>query len=134
MRTLHDRFIQFKNALDRLDEVIKFYEEDNSQITVDAMIQRFEFCTELSWKLLKDYLKYENIGEFYSPRSVVKEAYANKIIDDGELWLDMLEDRNLTSHTYDEIIANTIRDNIINKHFNLLKKLEKEMELRINEK
>ena len=134
MRTLHDRFIQFKNALDRLDEVIKFYKENNSQITVDAMILRFKTCTELSWKLLKDYLKYENIGEFYSPRSVVKEAYENKIIDDGELWLDMLEDRNLTSHAYDEIIVNTIRDNIINKHFNLLKKLEKEMELRINEK
>ena len=97
MRTLHDRFIQFKNALDRLDEVIKFYKENNSQITVDAMILRFKTCTELSWKLLNDYLKYENIGEFYSPRSVVKEAYENKIIDDGELWLDMLEDRNLTS-------------------------------------
>ena len=51
----------------------------------------------------------------------MKESYVQNLINDGEAWLDMLEDRNLTSHTYDEIVANTIRDNILNKHFKLLK-------------
>ena len=62
----------------------------------------------------------------------MKESYVQNLINDGEAWLDMLEDRNLTSHTYDEIVANTIRDNILNKHFKLLKELKKEMEGKIN--
>ncbi len=134
MRTLEDRFDQYKNAVDRLEEVIETYKNNNSQIIVDAMIQRFEFCVELSWKLLKDYLLRENVGDFNSPRSVIKEAYQMRLISEGELWLDMLEDRNLTSHTYDEIVANTIRDNILNTHYALLKKLKETMEEKIYEK
>ncbi len=134
MRTLEDRFNQYKNAVDRLEEVIETYNDNNSRIIVDAMIQRFEFCVELSWKLLKDYLSSENVGDFNSPRSVMKESYKMGLITEGELWLDMLEDRNLTSHTYDEIVANTIRDNILNTHYTLLKKLKEKMEEKIYEK
>lgn len=134
MRTLEDRFNQYKNAVDRLEEVIETYNDNNSRIIVDAMIQRFEFCVELSWKLLKDYLSGENVGDFNSPRSVMKESYKMGLITEGELWLDMLEDRNLTSHTYDEIVANTIRDNILNTHYTLLKKLKEKMEEKIYEK
>lgn len=134
MRTLEDRFNQYKNAVDRLEEVIETYNDNNSRIIVDAMIQRFEFCVELSWKLLKDYLSSENVGDFNSPRSVMKESYKMGLITEGELWLDMLEDRNLTSHTYDEIVANTIRDNILNTHYTLLKKLKENMEEKIYEK
>lgn len=134
MRTLEDRFNQYKNAVDRLEEVIETHNDNNSRIIVDAMIQRFEFCVELSWKLLKDYLSSENVGDFNSPRSVMKESYKMGLITEGELWLDMLEDRNLTSHTYDEIVANTIRDNILNTHYTLLKKLKEKMEEKIYEK
>lgn len=134
MRTLEDRFNQYKNVVDRLEEVIETYKNNNSQIIVDAMIQRFEFCVELSGKLLKDYLSNENVGDFNSPRSVMKEAYKMNLITEGELWLDMLEDRNLTSHTYDEIVANAIRDNILNTHYVLLKRLKDTMEEKIYEK
>lgn len=134
MRKLEDRFTQYKNVVEKLEEVIETYNDNNSRIIVDAMIQRFEFCVELSWKLLKDYLLKENVGDFNSPRSVMKEAYKMGLITEGELWLDMLEDRNLTSHTYDEIVANTIRDNILNIHYTLLKKLKEKMEEKIYEK
>lgn len=134
MRTLEDRFIQYSEAIDRLKEVIDVYNDEKNQIIVDAMIQRFEFCVELSWKLLKDYLFYQGLGEYNSPRMVIKEAYVQKIIENGELWLDMIEDRNLTSHTYDEIIANTIRDNILNIHSKILFELKDTMEKKIYEK
>lgn len=134
MRTLEDRFEQYQNAVEKLEEVIGTYKTNNNQIIVDAMIQRFEFCVELSWKLLKDYLLKENVGDFNSPRSVMKEAYKMGLITEGELWLDMLEDRNLTSHTYDEIVANKVRDNILNIHYTLLKKLKEKMEEKIYEK
>ena len=134
MRTLEDRFNQYKNVVEKLEEVIEIYNDNNSRIIVDAMIQRFEFCVELSWKLLKDYLSSENVGDFNSPRSVMKESYKMGLITEGELWLDMLEDRNLTSHTYDEIVANKVRDNILNTHYTLLKKLKETMEEKIYEK
>lgn len=67
---------------------------------------------EVNEKISNDNL----IKECYSPRSVIKEAYKQKLIKDGEVWLDILEDRNLTSHAYDENTANRIKDNIINKY------------------
>lgn len=134
MKTLSDKYEQYKKTVERLYEVIEVYEEKKEQIIVDAMIHRFKVCVELSWKLLKGYLKYENIGEFSSPRTIIKESYVQKLIDEGELWLDMLEDRNLTSHTYHDIIANFIRDNILNTYYKLLKKLQESMENKIYEK
>ncbi len=67
-------------------------------------LQSFEISFELSWKTLKDYL--ESKGELVEyPRDVIKTAFAHEIISDGELWLEMLKDRNLTSHTYNEGVA-----------------------------
>lgn len=116
MRTLEDRITQYENALLKLKEAIEIYNNDNKNIYVDAMIQRFEFTVELAWKMLKEYLIYEKLGEFSSPRSVIKESFKQNMIDNGELWLDIIDDRNLTSHTYDELTANRIKDNIINKY------------------
>ena len=116
---------QYKNIVDRLERIIEVYQQNKDQTIVDAMIRRFEFRVELSWKLLKDYLKHENPGDLSSPRSVVKKAHQQSLINDGQAWLGMIEDRKLSSHTYDEIVANTIRDNILNKYFKLLKELKK---------
>lgn len=113
---LSDRLMQYEQAFKKLEEVIQMYNDDAKEVYVDAMIQRFEFCTELSWKLLKKYLEQEKLGEFYSPKSVIKESFKQKLLDGGEIWLDILDDRNLTSHTYDEVTANRIRDNIMNKY------------------
>ena len=55
----------------------------------------------------------------------MKKAHQQSLINDGQAWLGMIEDRKLSSHTYDEIVANTIRDNILNKYFKQLKELRK---------
>ena len=123
MRTLNDRITQYENALLKLNEAVEIYNNDNKSIYVDAMIQRFEFTVELAWKMLKEYLAYEKLGEFSSPRSVIKESFKQNVIDDGEVWLDIIDDRNLTSHTYDELTANRIKDNIIKKYLNEFGKL-----------
>ena len=123
MRTLNDRITQYENALLKLNEAVEIYNNDNKSIYVDAMIQRFEFTVELAWKMLKEYLAYEQLGEFSSPRSVIKESFKQNVIDDGEVWLDIIDDRNLTSHTYDELTANRIKDNIIKKYLNEFGKL-----------
>lgn len=120
-----------KNTYIKLKEAIDMYGEDSREIYIDAMILRFKFCTELSWKLLKKYLEQEKFGEYYSPKSVIKEAFKQNLLPDGEIWLDILDDRNLTSHTYDEITANRIRDNIINKYIYQFDKLLSIMKERI---
>jgi nucleotidyltransferase substrate binding protein (TIGR01987 family) len=67
-----------------------------------GLIQRFEMCFELAWKTIKDYM--EHTGVTFTqvvPREIIKQAFAAKIILDGQVWIDMLEERNLLSHTYD---------------------------------
>jgi nucleotidyltransferase substrate binding protein (TIGR01987 family) len=72
------------------------------------VIERFEFTYELSWKLLKVYLSYSGIADVRTPREAFKEAFSVGLLNEGDVWIDMLEDRNLTSHTYDEAEARAI--------------------------
>lgn len=84
-------------------------QEDRSNI--DATIQRFELTIELFWKLLKRILASKGIEVLY-PKDVLRQAYAGKLIDNEDAWLNMLRDRNLTSHTYNEDLADEIYGNI----------------------
>ena len=118
--SINDKIEQLEKAFENLKIIIEAYEKEKDKIIKDGLrdsiIQRFEFVTELSWKLMKKYLDENLVLEVYSPRSVIKESYKQDLIENGELWLDILEDRNLTSHTYDENTANRIKDNIVNKY------------------
>ena len=95
---------RLEKALITLDEVLAM---PFSVIVRDATIQRFEYCFELLWKMLKKALKIDGI-EVNSPRQVLRKAFENGYIDDIDVWFEMLEDRNLTSHTYDPIIADKV--------------------------
>lgn len=118
--SINDKIEQLEKAFENLKIIIEAYEKEKDKIIKDGLrdsiIQRFEFVTELSWELMKKYLDENLVLEVYSPRSVIKESYKQDLIENGELWLDILEDRNLTSHTYDENTANRIKDNIVNKY------------------
>jgi nucleotidyltransferase substrate binding protein (TIGR01987 family) len=96
-----DVLISFEKALTKLDEALK---AETSELIRDAAIQRFEFSYELMWKSLKHVLKDSGLI-CQSPKSCFKEAFSQGWIKDEELWLQMLSDRNLTTHTYDEILA-----------------------------
>ena len=92
-----------KNALVRMREVLDKLDQD--PIYQDALIQRFEFTIELFWKCLKHLLEQEKI-EARSPLMAFKEAHTLGWLKGGEeIWLKMLDDRNLTSHTYNQILA-----------------------------
>jgi nucleotidyltransferase substrate binding protein (TIGR01987 family) len=75
-----------------------------SDIEQHGIIQSFEFSFELSWKTLKDYLEAQGVM-YQFPREVIKNAFQDQILTEGELWLDMLSKRNLLAHTYDETLA-----------------------------
>jgi nucleotidyltransferase substrate binding protein (TIGR01987 family) len=127
---LYEKLEDYKRASKRLDEAIKL--EIHHDIIYDAVIQRFEFTFELSWKLMKIFLEYVGVSEIKSPRATIREAFTYGLIEDGDEWIDMMIDRNKTSHIYDEEEAKLIYMKIKNKYNELLKqlvdKMEKEMD------
>lgn len=93
-----------ERAIKRLTEALAV-DAKITPIAVDATIQRFEFCYELLWKALKKMLLDQENIEVQSPKQVLQQAYAVGWIKDENLWLQMAQDRNLTSHTYQEELA-----------------------------
>lgn len=118
-------------ALSKLKESLS-RDPEQDDIVIDATIQRFEFTYELSWKLMKSYLEYTGVTDLSSPRSTIKAAFKAGLIRDGELWLKMLEDRNRTSHTYDEATALDIYNNIKKIYITLLDDACKTLEKNIS--
>jgi nucleotidyltransferase substrate binding protein (TIGR01987 family) len=104
LKTIHwqQRFQNLDRAFSQLKRGLAI--EFPSDIEQQGIIQIFEFTFELSWKTLKDYLEAQGLMCQF-PREVIKQAFQNQIISDGETWLDMLAKRNLLAHTYDESLA-----------------------------
>lgn len=105
-------FDKFSKAFKRLNDGIK---KAKDQLDNDGVIQRFEFTFELCWKTLRLFLLNEGIIT-KSPKETLKEAFRYGLIEDQELFLDMLEDRNLTSHIYSEDISKQIVSRIKRKY------------------
>ena len=119
----------YHRALERLQSALQ-KEPDADDMYLDATIQRFEFCFELAWKLMKVVLDYEGI-EVSSPRSSIREGWKQGMIADAENWLDMQEKRNLSTHTYHQATALEIYKLIKEKYVDLLLAWDKEVQLRL---
>lgn len=74
-----------------------------SDLEKEGVIQRFEYTFELAWKTLRDYLEFSGVKlDLVTPRAAIKAAFAAGVIADGQAWIDMLEQRNIMSHTYNK--------------------------------
>jgi nucleotidyltransferase substrate binding protein (TIGR01987 family) len=93
------RFENLRRAYTLFDEGAKA--ASLNRLEKEGVIQRFEYTFELSWKTMKDYLESQGVAVSY-PREVLKEAFAHGLVEDGEVWMEMLERRNMLAHTYDE--------------------------------
>jgi len=102
---LSKNLTNLEKALNRFKEALQ---EPESPIVMDATIQRFEFSYELMWKTLKNFLEDIHGIRVVSPRQVFKEAYRLSLIEQEDLFLEMIHSRNLLSHTYNEELANDI--------------------------
>jgi len=117
MKRWEERISDLENAISRLNEAIEDSRNYSIESLKDAVIQRFEFSLELSWKAMKNYLNYQGILEAITPKQTIKEAFANGLIKNGETWIDMLNDRNLTSHTYNQADADEIYKAIVEEYY-----------------
>ena len=108
-------------------ENIAFKKPDEGRANIDATIQRFEFTFELAWNFLKSYFADRDVILDY-PRDILKKAYSVNIIHDEEKWIQMLVDRNMSSHTYNEKLADEIYTRI-QDYIPLLKNLVSNIKL-----
>ncbi len=110
MSRLEERIENFNRAFDIYREAVNAYDKDGI-LTHMALVQAYEVCFELAWKVLNDYLNVQGVSVTL-PKAVIKEAFANNVIVNGQLWIDMLDARNSTSHEYNMNKINTLLQNI----------------------
>ena len=96
--SLEQALITFKDA----------FLQNPSQLEMDGAIQRFEYCFDLSWKALKQYLENTGLTDLNSPRSVFAAGYAEGLIDDELIWTVIIQKRNLSVHTYNQRLAQSL--------------------------
>jgi nucleotidyltransferase substrate binding protein (TIGR01987 family) len=112
------RFDNFDRAFTLLSEVCERGVNSLSQLEKEGAIQRFEVAFELAWKTLKDFLEESGVEiEPVTPRNVIKLAFAAKLLNDGQIWIDMMGHRNLLSHTYDEAVFEAVLQVVEQKYF-----------------
>lgn len=96
------RFQNFDRAVVLLRGALENGPSTLSDLEKEGVIQRFEYTFELAWKTLKDYMEWGGfVFATVTPRQVIKDAFAAKILPEGQVWVDMVDHRNLLSHTYD---------------------------------
>lgn len=101
----HQRFENLTKAFHRFREALQgTAKEPNNHLYQIALIGAFQFTFELSWKTMKDYLVYNGV-QVSLPREVIKQAFHHQLIRDGQAWIDMLEERNVMAHVYQEKAA-----------------------------
>ena len=112
------RFNHFTKALSQLAEAVALAQQRPlSKLEEQGLIQAFEFTHELAWNTLKDFLENRGVQNLYGSKDATREAFKTGLIENGEAWMDMIQSRNLTSHTYDEATAAQIVSAIRNTYF-----------------
>lgn len=126
MKRFEERKVDFKKSTNRLNEALK---EEATNLEIDGILHRFEFTFELAWKTMKDCLEDQGIvSRIKTPREIIKEAFAAGLIENGEIWMDMMISRNELSHLYAEETSREIFDDIKEKYILEINKLVKKLD------
>jgi len=122
------RYSSYKKALAALERsVIAAKERNLNEMEEQGLVKGFEFTFELSWKLLKDYLESKGFKDFHGSKDTFKLSFQEGLISDGEIWMEMIDNRNRSSHTYEESIAKLIISQVLSKYFIKFKDLAEKM-------
>ena len=110
------RFRNYSNALSQLKE---FYEKgkDLNHLEEQGMIKAFEYTYELAWNTIKDFYESQGDADLQGSRDAFQLAFKRGLIKNGQMWMQMLKDRNRTSHTYNQETADEIAKNILDNYY-----------------
>ena len=88
----------YQKAVTQFDGALK--QKTDDELKQAGCIQYFEFCFELAWKTVKAFFEYKGMIDCNSPRDCMKLAFKSNLINNENIWIEMLEKRNITTHTY----------------------------------
>lgn len=121
---------RFSNYKDAFSQMKMFFEEDElNDLEEQGLIKAFEYTYELGWNVLKDYLEYQGERDITGSRDAIRKAFNAGLISNGKGWINMLESRNRTSHTYSKEIADEVVSDIRHYHYKLFIELEEKFSL-----
>ena len=122
------RFQNYKKALAAMKNAAMLAAgRELSVLEKQGVIQGFEFTFELAWNVMKDYLEEQGITGIIGSKNAIRHAFNKELIEDGEVWMDMVRDRNLASHVYDEKTAEDLFTAIIHIYYCQFNRLAEKM-------
>jgi nucleotidyltransferase substrate binding protein (TIGR01987 family) len=123
------RLQNYKKALVTMQKAVELTATRNlSDLEKQGVIQGFEFTFELAWNVMKDYLDEQGITGIIGSKNAVRHAFNKGLIEDGQVWMDMIESRNISSHSYDEEIAEKLQQKIVEVFYDQLTTFAEKME------
>ena len=128
------RLSNYSRALSQLEAAVALAKQRPlSALEQQGMIHSFEYTHELSWNVLRDYLKDQGTQQLYGSKDTVRAAFAVGLIQDGDTWMEMIRDRNHSSHTYNLEVATAIVSRVTDSYIHAFVKLRKTFEGLSNE-
>lgn len=123
------RFDNYKRALAQLRRAaVLAGERKLTELEQQGMIQAFEFTHELAWNTLKDFLEASGVTELYGSVKATRAAFARGLIENGEVWMEMIQSRNRSVHAYDQATADQIAADILTSYVTEFDRLEQRLE------
>ncbi len=120
------RFNHFSRALAQLSRFVE--KGELNEFEKQGLIKAFEYTYELAWNVLKDYLEAQGETGIHGSRDAFRLAFRRGILENGELWMDMVRSRTLTVHTYNEEVAEQVVNDILNHYFTEFLRLQQTMD------
>ena len=127
------RFDNYVSALKHLSSAMQLAEQRPlSELEQQGVIQNFEICYELAWKVMQDYLKNQGGYDGSGSKDALRLTINRELINDGQIWMDMIEERNKTSHTYSSKILGNLMNKIQHQFHPAFKAMEQQFNRRLN--
>ncbi len=122
------RFDNFTQALKQLKNAVDLSKTRKlSELESQGLIQAFEYTHELAWKTMKDFLEEKGNTEIFGSKDATRQAFKLNLIENGEVWMDMIKSRNLSTHTYNPGTVSSIKNKIIGSYIEAFIKFENRM-------
>lgn len=124
----HQRFENYQKALVHLNDAVALSKErELTNLEKQGLIQGFEYTHELAWKTMQDFFKDKGEAKIIGSKDATRLAFKYEIIMNGQVWMDMIDDRNLTSYTYNEDVTEKINKHILEDYADEFRKFENTM-------
>jgi len=123
-----ERLENYNAALAQLQKAVELSgARPLSDLEKQGAVQAFEFTHELAWNLLKDYFEFQGTMSLTGSRDASREAFQRGLVSSGDVWMEMIKSRNLTSHTYNLKIADDIAKKALGEYFAAFVELSQRM-------